>query len=43
MGLQEHAIDLFQVDGFGSVADSLEQCTEAEISDAAEPALGMSE
>ena len=39
MWLQEHAIDLLQVDDFGSVADCLEQGAKAQVLEAAEHAF----
>ena len=39
MRLQEHAIDLLQVDDFGAVADDLKQGTKAQVLEAAEHAL----
>ena len=39
MRLQEHAIDLLQVDDFGSVADRLEQGAKAQVLEAAEHAF----
>ena len=40
VGLQEDAVDLLQVDGFGAVAHGLEHGAEAEVSGAPEDALG---
>ena len=37
--LQEDAVDLLQVDGFGAIAHGLEQGTEAEVSRAAQDSL----
>ena len=40
MGLEEDAVDLGEVDGLDAIADGLEECSEAEVSDAAEDAFG---
>jgi hypothetical protein len=39
VGLKQDAVDLFQVDGFGAVADGLEHGAEAEILDPAQDAF----
>ena len=40
VGVKEHAVDLLEVDGLGAVSDRLEQGAEAEITHAAQDAVG---
>ncbi|MBK7582067.1 MAG: hypothetical protein IPI67_17905 [Myxococcales bacterium] len=43
MWLEQDAVDLLQVDGFGAVAHGFEQGAEAEVSGAAQDALGRAD
>jgi len=40
VGLHEHCIDLFEIDGFGAVTHGLDERSDAEIFDGAEGAFG---
>ena len=43
MRLQQHAVDLLQVDDFGAVADSLQQRAKAQVLEAPEHAFGRAD
>jgi hypothetical protein len=43
VGLEEDAIDLFEVDGLGAIADRLEQGAETEVFGASEDALARAD
>ncbi len=40
VGLEQHRIDLLEIDGFGAIADGFDQCSDTEVAHGAQGSLG---